>query len=246
MLSLLGPVGGAEARQLLASKASDPDPFVRVGLLRALRAQEPEFVAATATHLLRDPVRSVRIEAALTFVDYRDLLPLEDARAFAGAAEEYRQAMLEGAFMPDGAINLAGFESRLGNAADAAKRYEHAIRIGDGVAEVQYAYGLYKVRSGDAAGAMPHLRRATELGPDTPWFFYVYGVALNSTGESAEAIRVLRDARGRFPDDFDVAWALVTMLRDTGDRAETERLLTELQAQFPGNPQLAALAESLR
>ena len=48
------------------------------------------------------------------------------------------------------------------------------------------------------------------------------------------------------PEDFDVAWALVTMLRDTGDRAATERLLAELQAQFPGNPQLAALAESLR
>jgi len=245
MLSLLGPISEIAAREALADQANDPDPLVRIGLLRALRAQNPAVVANTGTHLLRDPVRAVRIEAALTFVDYRDLLPLDDARAFAKAAQEYRDSMLGGAFMPDATINLAGFEQRLGNEAAAANLYERAIRIGEHSAQVQNAYGLYKVRSGEPGAAMSHLRRATEIDPDTPWFAYVYGVALNSTGATDEAIRVLGLARDRFPEDFDIAWALITMYRDTGDRTVTERLLAELQEQFPGNARLAALAESL-
>ena len=246
MLSLLGPLENSAGHGVLADQATDPDPLVRIGLLRALRAQPPQIVAHTGTHLLRDPIRAVRVEAALTFVDYRDLLPLEDARAFARAAQEYRDSMLGGAFMPDTAINLAGFESRLGNHSAAAELYEHAMRTGERLAEVQNAYGLYKVRSGDPEVALSHLRQAMEIDPDTPWYAYVYGIALNSTGSSDDAIRILGIARDRFPENFDIAWALVTMYRDTGDRAGTERLLAELQVQFPGNAQVSALAESLR
>ena len=245
MLSLLKPLENSTGQSVLADQANDPDLLVRIGMLRALRAQSPEVVANTGTHLLRDPIRSVRVEAALTFVDYRDLLPLEDARAFASAAEEYRDSMLSAAAMPNAAVNLAEFENRLGNDAAAARLFEHAIRMGEDVAGVQNAYGLYKVRSGDPAAALSHLQRATELDPDTPWFAYVYGVALNSTGSPDEAMRVLGDAHDKFPENFDIGWALVTMYRDAGNRAKVEGLLIELQEQFPENEQLTALGESL-
>lgn len=246
MLSLLEPLDSSRTQATLADQSSDPDPLVRIGLLRALRNQDPGVVARTATHLLRDPLRSVRVEAALTFADYRDLLPLEDARAFASAAQEYRDSMLAAAAMPDAAINLAGFENRLGNEAVASRLFEHAIRIGEDVATVQNAYGLYKVRTADTAAALSHLQRATQIDPDTPWFAYVYGVALNSTGSPIDAIRVLSDAHNKFPENFDIAWALVTIHRDAGNRAEAQSLLVKLQQQFPENAQLAALAESLR
>ena len=128
---------------------------MRIGLLRALRQQAPKAIVSTGTHLLRDPVRAVRIEAALTFVDYRDLLPLEDARAFSDAAREYREAMLGAAFMPDAAINLAEFERRLGNDAESATLFEHGLRTGENNAQVQHAYGLFKARSAEHEAPSP-------------------------------------------------------------------------------------------
>lgn len=245
MLSLLGPTDATASQEVLARQAGDTDPLVRIGLLRALRAQSPEVVANTGTHLLRDPVRSVRIEAALTFADYRDLLPLEDARAFISAAQDYRDAMLASAFMPDAAISLAGFESRLGNQSEAAGLYEHAIQTGENLARVQNAYGLYRVRSGDSQAALPHLKRAMEIEPDTAWFAYVYGVALNSLGQPDDAIAVLRGAHERFPDDIDIGWALATIHRDHGNLEDARRVATELATRHPGNAQVSALVEAL-
>ena len=245
MLSLLGPVAGAADQELLAAQANDSDPLVRIATLRALRQQTPETIIRTGTHLLRDPIRAVRLEAALTFRDYRDFMPIEDARAFAKAADEYRESLAASAFMPDAAINLALFEQGLGNERAAAKLFEHAMRIGAEIASVQYAYGLHEVRRGDALSAVTHLRRAAEINPDHPPFVYAYGVALNSTGSPNKAIEVLTSARLKFPDDFDIAWALVTMLRDHGDLENAHSLLIELQDQFPDSPQLRALADSL-
>lgn len=246
LLSLISPPAGSAEMDAIKRSFADPDPLVRIGALRALSSIPDGVRGVRGSHLLKDPVRGVRIEASLAFLDLRDLLPLEDARAFANAAQEYRDSMLVSASLPDAAVNLAGFESRLGNDAAAARLYEHAIRIGEHVAAVQNAYGLYKVRTGDPDTAVLHLQRATQIDPNTPWFSYVYGVSLNSTGSPDKAIRVLGDARDKFPENFDIAWALVTMYRDAGDRTAAEGLLAELQEQFPGNAQLAALAETLR
>ena len=245
MLSLLEPLRNPVDYATLAAQFDDPDPLVRIGALRALRNQPPELVMEKGGYLLHDPILAVRLEAALTYAQFRDLLPVDDARAFAEAAGEYRRAMLAGASMPGAALNLAGFESTLGDDAAAARLYEHALRIGKNNADVHNAYGLYLVRSGDPEAAIDHLRRAAELAPGTAWYAYVYGVALNSSGNPEDAVRYLAAARDRFPGDFDIAWALATMYRDLGDRESLQALLAELEMQFPGHPRLQALADSL-
>ena len=245
MLSLLESLEDVSGYAVIAGQLDDADPLVRIGALRAVRKQPPELVMRKGSHLLRDPVRAVRLEAALTYADFRDLLPVDDARAFADVADDYRRSLLAGASTPGAALNLAGFESRLGNEAAAARMYEHAMRIGANDASVQNAYGLYLVRSGDGEVALGHLRRAAELAPDTAWFAYVYGVALNSTGHAEDAVQYLAGARRRFPDEFDIAWALATMYRDLGDLDSLHPLLDELEEQFPDNPRLRALAEAV-
>lgn len=86
---------------------ADPDPLVRIGALRALSSIPDGVRGVHGSHLLKDPFRGVRIEAGLAFLDLRDLLPLEDARAFANAAQEYHDSMLVSASLreipgPDG------------------------------------------------------------------------------------------------------------------------------------------------
>lgn len=197
------------------------------------------------SHLLRDPIRAVRIEAAITFADEHDMLPLENSRAFPAALEELGQAMRTAASMPEGALRLAEFETRLGNAGAADGWYAHAMRIGDEVATVQHAFGLHLVRAGRQADALSHLKRAAELDSSVPRFTYVYGVALNSLGRREDALDVLRDARERFPADFDTGFALATLYRDAGKRDAALAVAIRLREQHPGNAQAAALAEAL-
>jgi len=245
MLTLLDPIADAEGQAVLLDQLDDPDPLLRIGALFALRQQAPELGLARGSHLLRDAVRSVRLEAALTYVDYRDLLPLEDARAFARAADDFRNAMRAASSNPQPALNLAEFETRIGDLAAAARMYEHAIRVGPDSAPARHAYGLYLVRSGRSSEALGHLQRASELAPEVAQFVYAYGVALNSLGQPDMALRVLSGARQGFPDDFNIGWALATMFRDAGDRESALSLLGELGAQFPGDPRVNALAEAL-
>jgi len=245
MLTLLEPVAAGEAANVISAQLEADDPLLRVAALRAMRDLAPAVIMRTGSHLLRDPVRGVRIEAALTYVDYRDLLPIEDARAFADAANEFRAAILEGAAMPGGVLNLAGFEQRLGNAAEAARLFRHLVVVGPRFAPGQHAYGLFLVRSGQAEAALEHLRIAADLEPEVSRYAYVYGVALNSLGESDAAVEVLTDARNRFESDFDIGWALATIYRDRGELDKALSIANDLHSRFPGNPQVASLIAAL-
>ena len=245
LLSLLEPVDTPAGRQTLVNQLDNPEPLIRIGALRALRRQTPEFRLQHGSHLLRDPIRSVRIEAAATFTEEHDMLPLEDGRAFPVALEELRTAMRTAASMPEAALRFAELESRLGNTGAATGLYEHAMRIGDKLATVQHAFGLHLVRAGLPADALPHLERAAELDPSAPRFTYVYGVALNSLGRTETALDVLRSARERFPEHFDTGFALATIYRDAGQIDAALEVATELSAQHPDNATAAALVDAL-
>ncbi len=245
MLTLLEPDTTPAVAEIIAAQLDDPDPLVRMAALRALRNQPSQVLLQSGSHLLRDPVRSVRIEAAPTYVEYRDLLPLADARAFPDAANEYRQAMLATASVPGSALSLAEFESLSGDAPAASKMYRHMLAIGPDFAPGRHAYGLWLVRNGQSEAALPHLRAAAELDPAFPRFAYVYGIALNSLGLAEEAIDVLGNARNTFPEDYQIAWGLATMLRDSGDFEAARLLAGDMLARNPGDTNFTALLQSL-
>lgn len=245
MLSLLEPITDPAGQALLIAQLDNAEPLIRIGALRALQRQPSELPVTAGSHLLRDPVRAVRIEAASTYAGLTDLLPIEDSRAFNSAATEYSEALRSTAAMPLNALSLAEFEQRLNNSTASKEMYEHAIRIGPEYAAIQMAYGLHQVRAGRPDNALPHLKRANELASDDPRIAYTYGVALNSLGHPDAALTVLREARGRFPDNVDIAWALATMLRDRGANSELRALLEQLQVQFPADSRLPILADSL-
>jgi len=245
MLTLLDPLGDRESASVVLAQLDSADPLLRVAALRALRDQPPELLMQSGSQLLRDPVRSVRIEAALTYADYLDLLPAIDARAYSSAADEHREALRQGAYMPQSMVQLAEFESQSGNQAEALRLFNHAIRRDPESALARHTYGLFLVRSGQHEDALRELAAAATLAPNDERFVYVHGVALNSLGKIDEAITVLRAARQDFPSSYDIAWALATMLRDNGDRDGAKTIANELSVDFPDDPNVRALLESL-
>ncbi len=222
MLSLLGPLETAEDEAALQMLASAGDPLVRLGALRALRRQRPDVRLQVGGRLLHDPMRSIRIEAAASLAEFRDLLSVDDRRAYAQAAEEYRAVLTATAALPDAALLLAEFERNNGN--DARDLYDHALRVGDRLAPVRHAYGLHVVRRGQAESALVHFRAAANLEPNEPGYAYTLGVALHSLGQSDEALATLESARERFPRHFDTNWAAATIHRDRGEQADAARI----------------------
>lgn len=245
ILTLLRPPPGEEDIAAVRRGLSDADPLIRIAALRALRSFPQGVRFEVAPMLLDDPIRGVRIEAAMTIADLRDLLSAADNHAFRLAAGEYRAAQLTSANRPESLVNLSEFESATGNQGAAIDYLQHAIRIAPGFAPARHSLGLLLVRNQRPDEALAELRIAAELAPEISRFAYVFGVALNSLGHQEDALVLLTQARMDFPEDFDIGWALATMLRDAGRTAAALKLAEDLAGQFPGNADIAALRDAI-
>jgi tetratricopeptide (TPR) repeat protein len=212
LISLLEAPFDTDALELLRRAIDDSDPLVRLAALQAMHAAPPDLRPSFGSELLSDPVRAVRVQAALTFVESRDLLPVEAARAYAGAAQEYRESLLATASLPESMTILSDFEFRMGDNVRALSHLEHAIRLDPNLALARHSYGLALVRERRYEEAIEELEQAYELAPGNPRYAYVYAVALNSLGLVDEAVAVLTKAREEFPDDAEIHsfWMLLS------------------------------------
>ncbi len=245
LLSLMAPPFGRDETQAIRMALNDPDPLMRVGALRALRLAQPELKTSIEGHGLDDPIRFVRHEAAMTYVDVRDLLPIDSSRAFGAAAEELRETYRAIGSMPDALASLASFESASGNHDDALRYLERATLAAPGLGALHHELGLARVRVGDNVGALTALREAYEIQPDSPRFVYVYGVALNSLGRSDEAIAMLTTAFVDHDGNRDIGLALATMLRDAGRTVEAKAVTRALMKKYPLDPVFDTLFREL-
>ena len=211
LVTLLEAPFDADATAVLENAIKDPDPLVRAAAMQAIHAAPPELRPSFGAELLSDPVRAVRAQAALTFVESRDLLPLEASRAYASAAEEYRQSLLATASLPESLTILADFEFRMGDNAHAVEYLQHAIRLDPKLAGARHAYGLALVRERRYDEALAELEQAHLMEPGNARYAYVYAVALNSRGMVDEAVALLEQARRDFPDDAEIQalWRLL-------------------------------------
>ena len=200
---IAAPFSGA-ARAVLEHAAADSEPLIRMAALDAIQAAPPDLRPDFGAALLDDPVRAVRIQAAFTYVELRDLLPYQAARNYPAAAEEFRATQLSTASTPESLAILAEFEYRSGNAELSNDYLRKAINIDPRLAVARHSYGLALVRAGDYDGALEQLRVAYELEPENSRFAYVYAVALNSAGLREEALEVLNAAIEHNPEDRDL------------------------------------------
>ena len=201
-----------DATTLLGNAVNDPDPLVRIAALQAMHAAPPELRPTFGSELLSDPIRAVRAQAALTFVDTRDLLPVDAARAYHGAAKDYRQSLLATASLPESLTVLSDFEFRMGETDKSNEYLMHAIRLDPDLAIARHSYGLALIREKRYEEALSQLQQAYDLEPGNPRYAYVYAVALNSLGLVDEALAVLAKARDDFPEDVEIQsyWILLS------------------------------------
>jgi tetratricopeptide (TPR) repeat protein len=247
-VSLLAqPFGSADFRVLEAA-LGDPDPLVRIAALRQLRSFPGELrMRLPGARLLADPVRGVRIEAAAAYAGMSDLLALEEARAFGGAAADLRRAYEALANRPEALVAFATFEAAEGDVSKAVRLYEQALRIEPRAVTARANLADTRRRLGEEGRAEDLLREGLALDDSSAALHHALGLSLVRSGRPDEALKELRRASGLAPDNPRFAYVLGIALNSMGKQADAVKVLREAHARFDRDFDIAmALATVLR
>ena len=269
LLRLMEPWSGdARVTQRAEAAAAHPDPLVRAAAAFLL-SRVPGTGKQWET-LIRDPVRSVRLEAGWGAIER---LPTEHP-----LMADMERVARQQADQPGGQMRLARLATRRGNAAaaessmrkaaewdrgSAAPRrdlavylagagrtrealpvLEEAMKIAPKDAELPYLSALAMAELGDQAGTEAKLREAIRLNPRFARAYYNLGLLLSGQGHDQAAIISLRNAATLGPADPEPSYALATIYLRLGQTAAAKTAALEALRRNPSHQQAAALLQS--
>lgn len=235
MLTQLTAPFGDDEIATLGNALADPDPLLRVAALRTLRPLAAETKLGVGGETLNDPIRSVRIQAALTFADIRDLLPLEQTRAFGRAAEEYRAAYTMLSSTPDALANLGNFEIANGNLPGATHYFERALEIDAGFVPARLNLVDTLRQRQDETNVEKILRQGIAIAPNDAALRHSLGLALVRTAQPEAGLTELRQAFELQPSEHRYVYVLSIALNSLGQQNEALSLLDNAYQRSPTN-----------
>ena len=174
-LSLLRSYPNQDTLKAFERALMDPEPLVRYTAINDLAQLNPRISVRLIAPLLYDPVKAVRIQAAMTMSGLpHTQLNNREKKVFIAAVEEYKKAMEHAGDFAHGPFNLGNMYMNLGNQDLAEKNYKAATEIDQLFypAKVNLAMlynGLGKNEEAEAA-----LKRAQEI--DMNHFDYLYAL----------------------------------------------------------------------
>lgn len=140
--------------ELLDQVYQDKDPMVRNAVADYLGVIGPGMRVKHATALLDDPVRAVRMSAALVLAETpAKLLRPEQQQAVQRGLEEYESAQKYNTDRPEGRTNLGSLYMMLNSPAIAEKYFKSAIEVGPALAQAYVNLAdLYRTLERDQDG----------------------------------------------------------------------------------------------
>jgi tetratricopeptide (TPR) repeat protein len=244
LAAMSGPPGEAEVASI-EDGLGDPDPLVRMAATGTAQILPPETQLQLLSPLLKDPSRSVRIEAARTLAPLREYTSANSG--FAAAAREYRAAQLAVASRPEAHVALGDFESSMGNPDKALEHYSIALAMDPKFSFARLNYADALRRFGDEPGAEKMLRDGLDMDAANADLRHSLGLLLVRTERSDEGLKELQLATELAPDNARFAYVAGIALHSLGQTDNALRLLSEAHERFTGDFDIAwALATMLR
>jgi predicted CXXCH cytochrome family protein len=244
-VSLLNQPLAPESLRALEASLRDSDPLVRRAAAGTLSAVEPRARVALGLPLLRDPIRTVRLEAVSSLAEVpRDVYTAEQWAALGQAAVEYRQAQEFNADRPEAHLNLGTLEARLGNVEAAEDAYRTAMRLQPAFipAYINLA-DLYR-QQGREEQTVQTLRAALKVDPDNGAARHALGLSLVRQQRLRDAVPELAQAARLRPDTPRYAYVYGVALHQTGRIQQALQVLKEAHDRHPADRDiLAALVE---
>lgn len=181
-ISLLSRYGSGDAEAAAVAGLEDAEALVRAASARSLQ----ELVPAAELHrrlapLLRDPVRSVRVEAvrALALSPAPAGITTQSEReAFDAALAEYMAGQEAVADQPAAHLNMAVIHAAQGRLDEAEASYRTALRIDPEFIPARINLAMFYDSRGDKVKAEEQFREVIELDPKQGEAYYSLGLLL--------------------------------------------------------------------
>jgi predicted CXXCH cytochrome family protein len=213
---------------------ADPDPLVRLGTLDMLEAVPPSELWPVVSPLLTDPVRGVRIRAALLLAGMPPQgLSARDRDKLAQATQEFIAAQELNADRPEARTMLGGFYAKRGETEKAEAEYKAALRLSPayGPASANLA-DIYRQMQRDA-DAEAVLRKGLEASPQDAGLHHALGLALVRLKREDKALSEFAKAAELEPSRARYAYVYAVALGGSGKRDEAVKVLKDNLARHP-------------
>jgi tetratricopeptide (TPR) repeat protein len=241
----LQQLGGWPVRGSIdAARASlgDPDPLVRRGAVATLAPLPPPPRVELLAPLLRDPVSTVRIDAAERLADALPAMSPEQRTAFESAAAEYEAVQRYNADRPEARAALGNFRARQGRLAEARADLESALALDPSfvpawanLADLQRAQG----RDDEAERV---LREGLRRAGDHAALRHALGLTLVRKQQLQAALPELAAATRLAPEDARYAYVHAVALHTAGREVAALRELDRALARHPDDRDLLMAA----
>lgn len=229
------------AQQVRAATGAlaNTEPLLRVAAAQALGHLEPLQRFTRLRPLLADPVKSVRIAAARQLIDVRpQQVPEADRQALQQLFDEYQQALLHNADLPESMSDLGVYRAAQGDLAGAEQALQQARKLAPHfLPALLNLADIHRARGRDDLGE-PLLGEAVRRYPESGDARHMLGLLYVRTGRTPESVSLFRQASQLAPDNPQYALVYAVSLAETGQPAQAVAVLEDALRRFPGNAPL--------
>jgi predicted CXXCH cytochrome family protein len=244
-LVLLSNYSDQKSREELKKRLDDPEPLIRQTAVRFYNATNPEELIKSVAPLLFDPVKAVRIQAAILLSSVpEERLKTNQRELFRKVLDEYKAAMEYQADFATGRHNLGNMYSNLGNPDKAIEQYLAALKIDNLFYPAKWNLAMTYNQKGDNENTEKLFREIIEKHPEVEGASYSLGLLLVEKKEFEEALAFLEKAAIEQPDQSRVYYNLGLLYQYLKKEKEAEFALLKAQKIEPDNlDYLYALAD---
>jgi predicted CXXCH cytochrome family protein len=244
-LSLLPGYLSAQSLPAVESAVRDPEVLVRRAAAGVLSTMDPRIRVPLGAPLLRDPIRTVRMETASGLADVpRQVYTPEQLAALDQGIAEYRQSQAFNADRAEAHVNLGALEARLGRPAAAEAEFRTAIKLQPTAIPAYINLADVYRQQGQEDKAADTLRAALRADPTDGTAHHALGLSLVRQRRLADAIPELAQAAQLRPDVPRYAYVYGVALHEAGQAPQALDVLTAAQQRHPADREiLAALVE---
>jgi tetratricopeptide (TPR) repeat protein len=176
------------------------DALLRYTAIRSLEYFDADTRLKRIAPKLYDPVKAVRMEAAMMLSALPvDKLRRDDREAFHGGLDEFRQAMLYNADFAPQRYNLGNLSANLGEDQQAVESYRKATAIDDQFYPAKVNLAMLFNRQGNNNEAERLLREVVEQNPELYEISYSLGLLLAEMKKYKDAEVFLARAAAGMP-----------------------------------------------
>jgi predicted CXXCH cytochrome family protein len=214
----------------------EQDDLLRLSALRTLDNLDAQNRLRLGFHLLSDPVRAIRIEAARIIAAVpRNLLTAQQQHILDKAIAEYIQAQRVNAERPEAHVNIGLIKLSMSQFDAAEKAYRQAIKLD---AEFINAYvnlaDLYRLQQQDEK-AEKILNQALLLSPQNADVHHALGLLYVRNQQMKKALQSLSRAANMQPDNSRYAYVYAVALHSEGQTSKAIILLKKIHQSHPAD-----------